>query len=759
MAPPALALAIVAAYGSAFAAPFFFDDIPAIHDNPHIRTLALPEALGSAPRLAPHGRPVVALSLALNYAAGRLDPVGYRLLNVGVHLAAALALFGILRRTLLLAPFRDRWGTQSAPLGFAAALLWALHPLQTEAVTYVTCRTESMMGMFYLLTLYAFLRGAADSDLETRDPKRETRWLGASVCFALLGAGCKEVIVSAPLLVLLFDRILVAGTFRAALRERGRYYAALAAATWLTLALLVWSTHAERANATGFHFAHMTPWDYLRMQCGIVVRYLRLSLLPAPLVADYYDWPRPASVLGWLVPGAALSALALGALLAWRRRPWWTFLAAWLFAVLAPSSSVLPITTEVAAERRMYLPLAALAVPAAVASAGALRAALAPGAARFAGGLLLTAVAGLLFAQTWIRNSRYAEPTRIWSDAVAERPRNTRAHNNLGDVQFDAAIELAESPEKAHPRFRRRGKEGVARMRALALRHFRKALVLEPGHAHAVVNLGVCLAKEGLPTGDTAKLEQAIRYFRAALQMDPDSMAAHYSLGLVCLGSRRFEEAIEAFSAVIRIDPTRAQGHSNLGAALSQAGRQAEAIGHLRRAAELEPDDAAIRENLGVALAKAGRYQEAMASYAQSLRLDPGQASVYGQLGAALLKTGRSAEAALRFRESLRLRPGWFEPMHRLAWILATDPDPSLRDGDEALRLAEGAVAQAGRKHAAAMDALAAALAEAGRYDEARATALEAAAAAREQKETALADAIALRAEVYAAGKPFREGR
>ena len=184
------------------------------------------------------GRPVLNLSLALNYAVSGCDVRGYHVTNLAIHLAAALLLFGIVRRTL--PRFRGCGGGQqlarlqlATPLALAIALLWAVHPLQTESVTYIVQRAESLMGLFYLLTLYCFLRGAGSA--------RAIFWYAGSVLACLLGMATKEVMVSAPLVVLLYDRTFLAGSFREAWRRRWAYYLALAA-TWLLLAWLVAQT-------------------------------------------------------------------------------------------------------------------------------------------------------------------------------------------------------------------------------------------------------------------------------------------------------------------------------------------------------------------------------------------------------------------------------------------------------------------------------------------------------------------------------------
>ncbi len=195
------------AYHSSFQGPFIFDDVHSIPLNPYIRHLWPIREVLTAPRnCSVNGRPTVCLTLALNYAWSGLNVWGYHAFNLAVHLLSALVLFGILRRTLDGEKLRDQFGGAAVGLAAAIALLWEIHPLQTESVTYIVQRTELLMGLFLLLTLYCTLRGACSV--------RPGAWYLAAVAACAFGMGSKEVMVSAPLLVLLYDRVFLASSFR-----------------------------------------------------------------------------------------------------------------------------------------------------------------------------------------------------------------------------------------------------------------------------------------------------------------------------------------------------------------------------------------------------------------------------------------------------------------------------------------------------------------------------------------------------------------
>jgi hypothetical protein len=226
-----IVLAAVAVYSNSLHCPFIFDDYTDIVNNASIHSLRPIGDVFLVPsngRMVPHGRPVVMFSLALNYAVGGLNPFLYHLVNLAIHVLAGLTLFGIVRRTLLLPCLGERFVKPATPLALATALIWSLHPLNTAAVTCVVQRYESMMGLFYFLALYAGIRCGTSP--------HPRRWSIATAAAALFAMGCKEVAVSIPIIILLYDRAFLAGSFREALRRRSGMYAGLATA-WATYAV------------------------------------------------------------------------------------------------------------------------------------------------------------------------------------------------------------------------------------------------------------------------------------------------------------------------------------------------------------------------------------------------------------------------------------------------------------------------------------------------------------------------------------------
>jgi tetratricopeptide (TPR) repeat protein len=571
-----IVLTVWAAYANSFAAPFVFDDLKSVVLNPTIRHLsALTDVLWPPNGFTGvGGRPVVNLSLAINYALGGLDVRGYHAVNTLIHALAALALFGIVRRTLLRPVLRAQFGAAAVPLALSVTLGWALHPLLTESVTCVVQRTESLMGLFYLLTLYGFIRA-----VESPAPRR---WRIFTVAVCLLGMATKEVMVSAPLLVLLYDRTFVVGSFRAAWQQRTGLYAGLTA-TWLLLIGL--AIHSgQRGGVAGFGLG-VSAWEYALTQCRAIVLYLRLVVWPRPLVLDYGS--AVAGGIGEVWPQAVLLlVLVAGTFVALWRWPVMGFLGIWFFAILAPSSSFVPLTSQTIAEHRMYLSLAAV-VGLAVC-----------GSYRWLGARVLPAwlvLAAGLGGLTMARNADYRDAITLWTGTVAQQPDNLRVHMNLGTA-LAKARRLDEAREQ-----------------------FAFVVAREPDDGTARCNLGNVLLEQGRPA-------EALPHCEAAVRLLPDAVDARIALGSALAQLGRLNEAVIQSQAAVRLDPGSLAGHYNLATTLAQLHRPAEAAAEYAAALRLEPHFPRAHNDFGATLVQLGRFEEARVEFETALRQAPGYA-------------------------------------------------------------------------------------------------------------------------------------
>ena len=656
-----LAAGLLVIYGRTFSVPFLFDDHPSIVDNPTIRHLwPLWPALHPPADAGTGGRPLLNLSFALNYAAGGTAVFGYHAVNLLIHGLAAWILFALARQTLRGPVLAPRFGPSATALALGIAAIWAWHPLQTESVTYLSQRSESLMGVGYLGTLYGFVRGAESE----RGPNRQG-WFLLSFLACLAGTMTKEVIATDPLAVFLYDRTFVSLGFSRAWRRHWPVYLALAA-TWIPLGCLA-AGLADRGVGLG---QGVSWWAYGLTEARALVRYLLLAVWPRPLVFDYgkYLPIRPVEAAPYLLILAVLLALAAAAL---RRWPPAGFAACWFFLILAPTSSVIPILGQPMAENRLYLPLAgivSLAVLGAFAVAG--RRALP----------VLAAIAALLAVAAAGRNRDYASERAIWSDTVAKRPDNPWARNNLGLALEDSAAQLPEAIAQFQAALRLRPDYARAHYNLGdawlklpghlqdGIDELETAVRLEPDYAEARDNLGNALAQGG-------RLHDAAAQYEEALRLKPGDAEAHYNLGNLWLrlpGHR--DDAKAQLEAALRLQPDLAEAHFDLGEVWATIpGRLSDAIAQYQEALRWRPDYPEACNNLGNALLPVpGRTAEAIAYYQSALRLRPDYPEAHNNLGNAWLKTpGRLNEAISEFQEALRLKPDYAEAHYNLgcAWM------------------------------------------------------------------------------------------
>jgi len=586
----ALALILIAgfaAYSNSFTGLFVFDDEPAVAQNSNLRSLwPLTTAMSAPAGTTLSGRPVAALSFAVDHALSGGSLSGYHTTNLLIHLTASLLVFAIARRTLLTPALKDRFAGSATTLALIVALVFVVHPLQTGSVTYIVQRVESLMGLFYLATIYCGIR-ALDAGGSARMP-----WIVGSTLACALGMGTKEVMATAPLMVLVWDCLFAPDR----MRDRRSLYASLAA-TWTILAVLVAGGH--RTSAVGFGFAEWPWWRYLMTQTEVVTHYLRLAVLPAPLVLDY-EWPAAASFAHVLVPGFLLAALLAATVWGLARRAPGAFAGAWFFLILAPSSSVLPIVTEVAAEHRMYLPLAGVIafVVIGLFEAGRQVAGALSSSARRApagAGLVAALAVVILFARmTHQRNADYQDYDRIWTDTIAKRPRNARARNN-----YATSLLLKGGYAEAEP-------------------HLRVALAEKPSFPEAEANLGVALSAQG-------RFAEGAEHLRRAIALQPDYTSAHRNLGENYAIQHRMGDAAASFAKVLESQPDDVGVLNRIAWILATAGDErvrdgARALGFAQRAVGLTArQDADALDSLAAAFAELGQFDGALAAAREGL--------------------------------------------------------------------------------------------------------------------------------------------
>lgn len=594
-------------YANALDAPFIFDSEGSIKGDE--RALSLSKALRESPvsmftLSGDDPRPLVTISFALNHALGGIEPPGYQIFNIGVHVATAWALFALVRLTLLLPRWRERFASRADWWALAVALLWVVHPLNTQAVTYTVQRAESMMALFFLLAMVAAVRQWAS-------PTRAGRWGWAVACVlaALLGSWCKQVIVVLPAVLLVYDWVMLARdrsgvegerryTLRDWARQRGALVAALAAVSvWLFARSFGIAT--DEASSAGFNLPVVTPFGYLMSQCSVILHYLQLSVWPDVLVLDYFWLPAipndtPPDMVGRLfltrvLPFAVPMVLIFGASVYGAvRRHWWGFCGVAFFLILAPTSSVMPIA-DLAVEHRMYLPLTCV-VALAVFGIGALLRVVAGEMELKIGAALVVVIAMSLGARTFIRNYDYASGITIWDKVILDKPNNPRGWQNLG------ALLLQEGE------------------REQAMYCFERVISILPDYAAAHGGMGDIYLQEMRP-------DIAMEHYREAARIKPEVPGFHYDLGRALLMVGEFEESREHLLRAIELQPKYPKAYNNLGLGYLQQERFEEGIDALKTSIEQEPDQPDAYVNLALAYEKTGRLDEAIATMQRAVEV------------------------------------------------------------------------------------------------------------------------------------------
>jgi tetratricopeptide (TPR) repeat protein len=483
--------------------------------------------------------------------------------------------------------------------------------------------------------------------------------------------------------------------------------------------------------------------------------YLGQTVYPAGLTV-FYPFPLNGLppwevVLGGMLL-AGLSAFALGQR---RTQPWILVGWLWYLVMLLPVVGIIQVGDQAHADRYTYLPQIGIyvAVTWLVAEWGAKRQA-----GRTAIGGLMAAVVGVLMVCAGKQAAYWENGETLWTHALACTTDNYVAHFNLGNVlrqegKMDEAIPHYQKAVLIRPDYAQAhnnlGKALLLKGKVdEAISHFQNALQIRPDYPETRVNLGEALFQKG-------KVDEAIVQYQIALQINPGYADGQFDLGNALLQKGRMDEAISHYQKALEIKPDFAEAHINLGNILLQKGEMDEAITHFKKAVQIRPNYAQAHNNLGNILMQKGEVDEAIAHFQKAVQIRPDYAQAHNNLGKAFLQKGNMTEAIAHFQQVLQLEPNNPQVQSNLAWLLATCPEASLRDGKKAVELAERANQLTSGGNPFILCSLAAAYAEAGRFSEAVETAQRALQLAEAQSDTRLAGALQVEMELYQAGKPF----
>ncbi len=729
--------------------------------------------------------PLTLMSHMLDCQLYGLKAGGHHLTNVLLHTASVILLFLVLRQMTSLRPDKGVGATasQAGALWRSAlvAAVFAIHPLRVESVAWVAERKDVLSGLFFMLTLWAYTRYAqrrssvgrrvssAGSNSLALDPRLWTLDYGLVLLFFALGLLSKPMVVTLPFVLLLLDYwplnrfappIPVPTVTRNG--DSLKNHSVLWRLILEKLPLLALSGAACVVTmVTQKDIIAPVPLG-LRIGNAVVsyVVYLRQMICPAGL-AVLYPYPRNG-LPGWEITLAVvlLAAISAGVFLRRQKQPYLLIGWLWYLGMLVPAIGLVQSGWRAHADRYTYLPQIGLYF-ALIWAAGSLCAGLRNRCLVLgtATALVITALSVGSFVQTsYWRNSE-----SLWTHTLACTSDNALAHNNLGNdlllagqadeaiTHFQKAVAIQADYSEAYNNL---GNALVQEGRLdEAITRYQKALEIKPNYAEAYSNLGNALVQKGL-------VDEAVAHFQKALEIQPEYAKAHYNLGDTLLQKGRVDEAIAHFQKALEIRSDYAEACNNLGNALLQKGRIEEAIARYERALDINPGYAEACNNLGNALLQKGRVDEAILHFQKAVAIRPEYAKAHNNLGNALLQKGQVDEAITHFQKALEIRSDYPDAGHnlaRVAWLLATSPEASVRNGTKAIKLTEAVEWLSGGKDPMINMTLAAAYAEAGRYDDAIAAAQQACALASAAGEQNLLEQNQKLLALYRAHQPYHE--
>jgi tetratricopeptide (TPR) repeat protein len=700
-----LVLAVIVAYQPAWHAGFIWDDDYYVTGN---KLLSAPDGLRriwfsfDSPS---QYFPLVYTVFRMEYALWGLNPTGYHWVNILLHATNALLVWRLLRRLDL----------SGAWLG---AALWALHPVQVESVAWITELKNVLMCFFFLLTLLAWIGFVGEQS------RRRWNFYALALVFYALALFSKTTACTLPAALLLI--LWLKG--RPINRQR---LAQIVPFIMLGIGMGLLTVWIERYHiGTRGEFFAMGVMERILVASRAVWFYAGKLFWPVNLTFSYPRWAISASdplAYLWLVV-----TVGFGAAIYYARRYVGRSVgvaALFFISTLSPILGFIMLYTfnySFVADHYQYI---ASLGPITLVTAGIVG--LANSLKRRNPWLERALWVGLLLALgtlSWRQARVYRSVETLWTDTLQKNPNCRMAHNNLGT----ALLKKGSVDE--------------------AISHFQKALEIKADRAadraEAHYNLGSALFQKG-------SVDEAIVHYQMALQIKPDYALAHINLGTALLKKGSVDEAIVHYQMALQIKPDSALAHINLGNVLLQKGSVDEAIAHFQNALQINPDNTEAHNGLGSALLQKGSVDEAITHFQKALQIKPNNAEAHYNLGNILLKKGSVDEAIVHYQTALQLKPNNLAAQNSLAWVLAIAPQASLRNGRQAVELAQQANQLAGGENPIILRTLAAAYAEAGRFPEAVATAQRALQLAETQSNTALASAIRSQLELYQAGTPF----
>jgi protein O-mannosyl-transferase len=649
-------------YSNTFHVPFQFDDLREILRNNIIRNL------NNFINLSPYKtRHIAFLTFAVNYALHGTNVVGYHLVNLAVHIVNTLFVYWLVILSFKTPTLKESSLKDSSQIiALFSALLFACHPVQTEAVTYIVQRLASLATLFYLFSIICYSKARLELQ-EARPTGKRFLWYGVSLFSAVLAMKTKEISFTLPVMLALYEFLF----FKTEMKKR-ILYLLFFLLTMLIIPLSLLSISKPLGDVIGdvseIKMGHInfSRWDYLFTEFRVITTYIRLLFLPVNqnLIYDYpifHSFFNTEVFLSFLL---LLSIFILGIYLFYRYRrtsPHTTLISFgifWFFITLSVESSIIPIS-DVIFEHRLYLPSIGffISVVTFVIGVRTRLISVMPAAGKAIIPLLIV-ITVVLSGATLQRNAIWKDKLTLWSDVVKKSPNAPGPRNNLG-----IAYEQQGLPDKA-------------------IEQYQIVLARYPNNAEAHHNLGIAFAAKGW-------IEKAIEQYHAALRLRPNYYDTHFNLGVAFFSQGQIDKAIEQYQLALKSKPGFAEAYVNLGIAYGTKGSTDKAIQQFLTAVQLKPDLAEAHNNLGTAYEQSGSTDKAIEQFLTAVKLKPDYANAQYNLGKAYLTSGLIDKAVEHLQIAVRLQPDYANAQYNLgkAYLTSGSIDKAVEHLQIAARL------------------------------------------------------------------------
>jgi len=670
-----LATIIALIYSNSFHASFHLDDHNIINNpNLHPKNLTVSEVkkgFYAHPTIENIlYRPVASLTFALNYYIGRLEVFGYHVVNVSIHFITAFFLYLLIGLTLRLPFLKERYGKDAYHIAFLTGALWATHPVQTQAVTYIIQRMTSMAAMFYVMSLYFYAKGRLGVG------SKKPFYFAICSISAILAFYSKENTATLLPIIIIYEVFFFQKIdWKRCIKSIRSYLPPLIVLTILELFWLV-----SHINITGLEISYghrdFSLWERVFTQLRVIIHYLTLLIYPSSnrLNLDY-DFPVSHSLFD--PPTTFLSMMVIIGLITWslyvaKKKPLISFCILWFFINLVIESSI--IALEMVFEHRLYLPSMGFFVLVATAFIKAMDYLQFKQKARY---ILAMALCVLLLLQamgTYTRNFVWRDELTLWTDCARKSPRKPRVHQHLGLAycqikRYDLAVNEFQTVIKLGPRDLEHAVKaynalglvyGEKEQFEAAMKQFQKAISLDHNNAITHYNLADLYRKFGL-------YDRAIEEYVRVIRLNPGLADAYYNLACLYQELKRYDEAVEEYLKAIRADSDKLEAYNNLGFIYNHKGLYQEAIGWLKRGMEIDPCYIRFYGNLGIAYKNLGMQEEAVNILTKAREIDPKNVILRLRLAMGLKELGQNKGAIKELEEILGIKPNWAKAHYELA--------------------------------------------------------------------------------------------